>query len=162
MIRILATGGTLDKNYDKLSGELTFGENSHLGEILEQARCTAEVAVETVMLKDSLDMGPEDRELIFQRCRDCAEDRVVITHGTDTMTETARFIGDNLPHKTVVLVGAMIPYSFVISDALFNLGFALAAVQTLPPGCYVAMNGRVFGWPDVVKNREKGYFQPNG
>jgi L-asparaginase len=162
MIRILATGGTLDKNYDKLSGELTFGENSHLGELLEQARCTAEVVVETVMLKDSLDMGPQDRELIFQRCRDCAEDRVVITHGTDTMTDTAAFIGDSLPDKTVVLVGAMIPYSFVISDALFNLGFALAAVQTLPRGCYVAMNGRVFDWSNVEKNRQEGVFREKG
>jgi L-asparaginase len=160
LIRILATGGTLDKQYDKLTGGLVFGQTSHLGEILEQARCTAPVVVETVMLKDSLDMDQADRELILMRCEAAPEDKIIITHGTDTLVDTARLMGERLAGKTVVLVGAMIPYSFVISDALFNLGCAVTAVQTLPPGAYVTMNGRIFPFDAVRKNKAAGVFEP--
>ena len=159
MIRILVTGGTLDKEYNQLNGELVFTK-THLTDILTQAKCTMPTAIETVMLKDSLFMAEEDRELILDRVRAAPEDKIVITHGTDTMPETARLIGKANTGKTVILLGAMIPYSFVNSDALFNLGCAFTAAQLLPPGAYITMNGKVFTSDNVRKNRDKGEFEP--
>jgi L-asparaginase len=148
-IRIIATGGTIDKEYDQLTGELIFSR-SHLTTILDQARCTLPSVIETLMLKDSLFMVEDDRRLVLERCRASAERRIIVTHGTDTMAETAALLGPHLSGRTVVLVGAMI---------LFNLGCAFAAVQTLAEGVYITMNGRIFGWSDVRKNRDKGVFQ---
>ncbi len=156
-IRFLITGGTIDKEYDAQSGNLVFSR-TRLGDILSLARCRAEYVVEVVMLKDSLDMTMEDRLLIRERCLAAPESRMVITHGTDTMAETARVLGPAVTNKTVALVGAMIPYSFVHSDAGFNLGCAVTAVQCLPIGVYVTMNGRIFTWDNVRKNRQIGEF----
>ncbi|EGJ51658.1 asparaginase domain-containing protein [Desulfocurvibacter africanus] len=156
-IRFLITGGTIDKEYDAQSGNLVFSR-TRLGDILTLARCRAEFVVEVVMLKDSLDMTMEDRLLIRERCLAAPESRIVITHGTDTMADTARVLGPAVTGKAVALVGAMIPYSFVHSDAGFNLGCAVTAVQCLPPGVYVTMNGRIFTWDNVRKNREIGEF----
>jgi L-asparaginase len=158
-IRILATGGTLDKEYNKLSGELVF-TRSHLAEILDQARVRVPVAIETVMLKDSLNMDQADREAILARCAASPENRIVVTHGTDTLADTARLLGQRLTGKTVVLVGAMIPFSFGGSDAMFNLGCAMTAVQLCSPGVWVTMNGRVFPWDDVRKDKSVGDFVP--
>ena len=158
-IRILATGGTLDKEYNKLSGELVF-TRSHLAEILDQARVRAPVAIETVMLKDSLFMDAADREAILARCLAAPEDRIIVTHGTDTLAETARFLGEKLAGKTVVLVGAMVPFSFGGSDAMFNLGCAVAAVQACPPGVWVTMNGCILPFDNVRKDKSAGDFVP--
>jgi L-asparaginase len=157
-IRILITGGTIDKEYDPLRGELTFSK-SHLSNMLTQVRCKVRFVLEEIMLKDSLEMRGEDREEILKRCINCAESNVVVTHGTDTMVETARFLGKSAKGKAVVLVGAMIPYAFGASDALFNLGCAFSAVQTLPPGVYITMNGKIFFWNNVRKNKESGEFE---
>lgn len=157
-LRIIATGGTLDKQYDEIAGELGFKE-SHLPQMLEQARVTSSHALEMLPLLDSLDMQDEDRERILNSCRQATETSIVITHGTDTMAETAAVLGKaNLP-KNIVLTGAMIPYALENSDALFNLGFACGVAQTLPHGVYVAMNGQVFDWDKVQKNREAGCFE---
>lgn len=156
-IRFLITGGTIDKEYDAQSGNLVFSR-TRLGDILSLARCRAEYVVEVVMLKDSLDMTMEDRLLIRARCLAAPESRIVITHGTDTMADTAHVLGPAVAGKAVALVGAMIPYSFVHSDAGFNLGCAVTAVQCLPPGVYVTMNGRIFTWDNVRKNRQIGEF----
>jgi L-asparaginase len=157
-IRILITGGTIDKEYDPLSGELTFAR-SHLSNMLNQVRCTARFVLEEMMLKDSLQMRREDREEISKKCLDCPERKLIVTHGTDTMVETARVLGKNVKDKTVVLVGSMIPYAFGASDALFNLGCAFAAVQAFQQGVYITMNGRIFVWDNVRKNRESGEFE---
>ena len=159
-IRVLITGGTFDKDYDELAGRLYFHE-THLPEMLERGRCGLEVEVETLMMLDSLDMTDEQRQAILARCRHAPESRIVITHGTDTMVETAGVLGRGLvgSGKTVVLTGAMVPYAFGSSDGLFNLGSAFSFVQTLQPGVYLAMNGRYFPWHDVRKNRERGVFQ---
>lgn len=156
-IRILATGGTLDKEYNKLSGELVF-TRSHLAEILDQARVRVPYTIETVMLKDSLHMDAADRSAILARCQAAPEERLIVTHGTDTLAETARLLGGKLTGKTVVLVGAMIPFSFGGSDAMFNLGCAVAAVQACPPGVWVTMNGRIFPHDDVRKDKAAGDF----
>lgn len=158
IIRILITGGTIDKEYDPLRGELTFSR-SHLSNMLNQVRCKVRFILEEIMLKDSLEMRGEDREEIVRKCIHCSENNVVVTHGTDTMVETARFLGKKVKDKTVVLVGAMIPYAFGASDALFNLGCALSAVQTLSPGVYITMNGKIFFWNNVRKNKESGEFE---
>jgi L-asparaginase len=157
-IRILITGGTIDKEYDPLSGELTFSK-SHLLNILNQVRCKIRFILEEVMLKDSLQMMAEDREEILKKCVSCGENKIIVTHGTDTMAETARVLGSNVKAKTVVLVGAMIPYSFGASDALFNLGCAFSAVQALQQGVYITMNGRIFNWDNVRKNKQSGEFE---
>jgi L-asparaginase len=157
-IRILITGGTIDKEYDSLTGELIFSK-SHLSNILNQVRCKARSILEEVMLKDSLQMRSEDREEILKKCVDCLENRIIITHGTDTMVETGRVLGNNVQGKTIVLVGAMIPYTFGASDALFNLGCAFAAVQALRQGVYITMNGKIFRWDNVIKNKESGEFE---
>ncbi len=157
-IRLFVTGGTFDKEYDELSGQLFF-QDTHVHAMLKLGRCLADVRVRTLMMIDSLEMSDEDRQLILDNCRKAAEDRIVVTHGTDTMTETARLLGEHLDGKTVVLTGAMVPYAFGSSDGLFNLGSALSFAQALPAGVYVAMNGRCFTWDNVRKNRERGIFE---
>jgi len=158
-IRILVTGGTFDKEYDELSGTLFF-RDTHLPEVLSRGRCMLDIQMETVMMIDSLDMDDDGRALIVARARDCEERAVVITHGTDTMVNTARALAEaEIPGKTIVLTGAMVPYAFGSSDGLFNLGSAVSFVQVLPPGVYVAMNGQHFAWDSVRKNRESGCFE---
>jgi len=157
-IRVLITGGTIDKEYNPVTGELTFAK-SHLTNMLNQVRCKVKVFLEEVMLKDSLQMRNEDREEILRKCIDCPENRIIVTHGTDTMVETAGVLGKNLKGKTIAVVGALIPYAFGASDALFNLGCAFSAVQTLPGGVYITMNGKIFSWDHVRKNRESGEFE---
>lgn len=158
-IRVLVAGGTFDKRYDELTGRLFFKE-THLEEMLRLGRSLLPVSVSTVMLIDSLEMTERERERLLAACREVPESRIVITHGTDTMVETARYLAHGLAEKTVVLTGAMVPYAFGSSDGLFNLGSALSFVQLLPPGLYVAMNGRCFAWDNVRKNRERGVFEP--
>ena len=158
MIRIFVTGGTFDKTYDEIKGRLSFAE-THLPEMLRLGRSRVEVAVHTLMMIDSLEMTDADRELIVRTCQQCDESCIVITHGTDTMVETAAALARGVPGKTVVLTGAMIPYAFGSSDGLFNLGSALSLVQVLQPGVYIAMNGRHFQWNNVRKNRETGVFE---
>ena len=157
-IRVFITGGTFDKSYDEIEGRLHF-KDTHIQEMLRLGRCRVPVEVRTLMMIDSLEMTDADRELILQSCRSAGEERIVITHGTDTMTDTARVLGEARLPKTIVLTGAMVPYAFGSSDGLFNLGSALSFVQALPHGVYVAMNGRCFAWDDVVKNRELGVFE---
>jgi len=158
MIRILVTGGTFDKTYDEISGRLTF-ERTHLPEMLRLGRSRVEVAVESLMMIDSLDMTDADRALIVRSCAGCPESRIVITHGTDTMVETAAALAQGVSAKTIVLTGAMVPYAFGSSDGLFNLGSALSFAQVLPPGVYIAMNGQHFEWNRVRKNKETGIFE---
>jgi len=158
-IRILVTGGTFDKTYDELAGRLDF-RDSHLPEMLRLGRCRVPVKVRTVMMIDSLEMTEGDRELLAASCRQAPEERIVITHGTDTMVETAAVLARGVAGKTIVLTGAMIPWTFNASDGLFNLGSALSFVQVLPPGVYIAMNGRCFAWDNVRKNRQLGVFEP--
>src|SRR5437762_14210683 len=157
-IRILVTGGTFDKEYDELTGKLYF-KDTHVAEMLRLGRSRVEVTIRTVMMIDSLEMTDADRALIVQNCAQSPEDRIVITHGTDTMTETAAAIARSVSGKTIVLSGAMIPYAFGSSDGLFNLGSALSFAQVLPPGVYIAINGRCFVWDRVKKNRETGVFE---
>jgi L-asparaginase len=157
-IRIFVTGGTFDKTYNELTGELFF-KDSHLPEMLKLGRSNLDVQVRTLMMIDSLQMTEADRQSILQQCRQAPENRILITHGTDTMVETAGVLAGGIADKTVVLTGAMIPYKFGSSDGLFNLGSALAFAQTLPPGVYVAMNGRYFAWNRVRKNRQTGMFE---
>lgn len=157
-IRILITGGTFDKEYDEINGRLYF-KDSHLPEMLSLGRAKLELEIRTLMMVDSLEMSEGDRELIVQQCRSSPESRIVITHGTDTMDITAQILAQKLTGKTVVLTGAIIPYKFGSSDGLFNLGSALAFVQTLPHGVYVAMNGRCFKADRVQKNRHTGIFE---
>ena len=157
-IRILVTGGTIDKKYNALDGQLIFTD-TQIPDMLRQVHATLPVVIENVLLIDSLLMQEADRENILRRCQVSAESHIVITHGTDTMCETAAVLGGGLEGKTVVLVGAMIPYSFGNSDALFNLGSAITAVQILPPGVYITMNARIFTWDNVRKNRSIGEFE---
>jgi L-asparaginase len=157
-IRVFATGGTFDKEYDEINGRLFF-KNSHVGEMLSLARCRLALQLETLMMVDSLDMSEADRNLIVERCRSAPEKRIVITHGTDTMELTARALERVSLEKVIVLTGAMIPYKFGSSDGLFNLGSALAFSQTLPVGVYVAMNGCCFDAARVRKNRDNGFFE---
>jgi L-asparaginase len=157
-IRILITGGTFDKEYNELTGELFF-KDTHLPEMLKLGRCRVEVDIRTLMMIDSLDMTEQDRALIADHCHKADEKKIIITHGTDTMADTARFLAGRITDKTIVITGAMIPYKFGSSDGLFNLGSAMAFVQSLPPGVYVAMNGRVFPWNNVRKNRKTGEFE---
>ena len=157
MIRFLITGGTIDKEYNELNGELYFPK-THLIEMLKQARCKYPVATEQLMLKDSLEMSANDRERIKKACLSAVENKIIVTHGTDTMVDTARHLV-GIKDKTIVLFGAMIPYSMSHSDALFNLGCAVAAVQTLKSGVYITMNGKVVKYDEVVKNKKIGEFQ---
>jgi len=157
-IRIFVTGGTFDKEYNELTGELFF-KDTHVRDMLRRGRCRLEVEVETLMMIDSLQMTEPDRALIRDRCAAAPESRLLVTHGTDTMQQTAAVLGEARLAKTIVLTGAMVPYTFGSSDGMFNLGTALAFVQTLEPGVYVAMNGRCFPWQVVRKNRERGIFE---
>jgi L-asparaginase len=157
-IRVFVTGGTFDKEYDELEGRLYF-QDTHLPEMLRLGRCRLEVSVRTLMMIDSLEMSDADRATIVDQCRRCEESRIVVTHGTDTMVETAAALAHGVADKTIVLTGAMVPYAFGSSDGMFNLGSALSFVQVLSPGVYVAMNGRCFPWDNVRKNRETGAFE---
>ncbi len=162
-VRIIATGGTFDKQYNEIAGELSF-DKTHIPGMLKRGRCALRVEIETPMMIDSLQMTRQDRERIFERCAAAKERRIVITHGTDTMEETAAVVGTRaagaeIGGKTIVLTGAMVPYAFGSSDGMFNLGAALAFAQSLPPGVYVAMNGRYFPWNSVTKNKELGVFE---
>jgi L-asparaginase len=162
MIRVFVTGGTFDKQYNERTGRLTF-QDTHLPEMLRLGRSRVGASVRTLMMIDSLEMTDADRALIVEHCRQAAEPRILITHGTDTMIETAAALAIGLEdrrEKTIVLTGAMVPYAFGSSDGLFNLGSALSFVQVLPPGVYVAMNGRHFRWDQVRKNRDTGVFEP--
>ena len=160
MIQIFITGGTFDKEYNFVTGQLFF-QDSNLPEMLERGRCTLDVNVRTLMMLDSLELTDLDRGNIANNCRQVETRQILITHGTDTMQETAAYLAkENIEGKTIVLTGAMIPYAFgSSSDGFFNLGSALAFVQSLPPGVYVAMNGRYFDWDKVRKNRDTGYFE---
>jgi len=158
MLRVFVTGGTFDKTYDEIHGRLSFGD-THVPEMLTLGRSRVELTVETLMMIDSLEMTDIDRERIVARCAECLERRIVVTHGTDTMVETARAVAESISDKTIVLTGAMIPYAFGSSDGLFNLGSALSFAQVLPPGVYIAMNGQCFLWDRVRKNTQTGTFE---
>lgn len=157
-IRILVTGGTFDKEYDPITGQLSF-EKTHVHEMLRLGRSRLHVKITTVMMMDSMSMTSAHRQKILRECQRAPEDKILITHGTDTMAETAQLLGRHLQGKTIVLTGAMVPYAFGSSDGLFNLGSALAFLQTLPPGVYISMNGKYFSWDNVKKNREIGLFE---
>ncbi|MBQ5940981.1 MULTISPECIES: asparaginase domain-containing protein [unclassified Massilia] len=157
-LRLIATGGTFDKHYNELNGVLGFSD-SHLPEVIKRSRMTVPVALDVLPLLDSLDMQDADRQRVLAACQGAQEKAIVIIHGTDTMRETAAVLGAANLGQTIVLTGAMIPYEIANSDALFNLGFACGVAQTLPAGVYVAMNGQVFPWDNVQKNRAAGVFQ---
>ena len=160
-IRILITGGTFDKEYDEITGKLYF-KDTHMREILELGRSRLDVKISTLMLIDSLDMTNDDRTIILDNCKKVPENQIVITHGTDTITATAKVLADAKLNKTIILTGAMIPYKFGSSDGLFNFGGALAFAQALPNGVYIAMNGRYFEWDKVKKDKTTGVFKEIG
>ncbi len=157
-IRIFVTGGTFDKEYNELTGDLYF-KDTHINEMLRLGRSNLDLAITTLMMIDSLDMNEAGRDAIAKACTETPEDRILITHGTDTMAVTAKILSEKISGKTIVLTGAMVPYKFGSSDGLFNLGSALAFVQTLPQGVYVAMNGKVFSGNNVRKNKDTGQFE---
>jgi len=157
-IRIFITGGTFDKEYNEITGKLYF-KDTHMGEILDLGRSKLDVSIQTLMMIDSLDMTDSDRNLILENCIRTEEDQIIITHGTDTMTDTAKLLATGNLEKIIVLTGAMIPFKFGTSDGLFNLGSALGFVQSLPHGVYIAMNGRCFDYDKVKKNKETGVFE---
>ena len=157
-IKLFITGGTVDKQYNPLNGELVFVK-THLPEMLEQVKNKVDIGLEVLMLKDSLDMNDNDRAMILEKCKTAKEERILITHGTDTMVETAQVLGKSISNKTIVLTGAMVPFSFGKTDALFNLGTALASVQILSNGIFIAMGGKIFPWDNVRKNKEIGEFE---
>lgn len=157
-IRLFVTGGTFDKEYNELTGQLHF-KDSHLPELLEMGRSRLDISIRTLMMVDSLEMTDTDRNIIIESCERCPEKQIVITHGTDTMAETAKLLAQHIKDKTIVITGAMIPIKFGSSDGLFNLGSALAYAQSLPAGVYIAMNGRYFNWDNVRKNRQTGTFE---
>jgi L-asparaginase len=159
MIQIFVTGGTFDKQYNYITGELYF-EDTHLKEMFDLGRCSLDIDIRTLMMVDSLEMTEEDRGIIVHNCSRSQEDKIIITHGTDRMVETAKALANASIPKTIVLTGAMVPYAFgTSSDGFFNLGSALAFVQRLPPGVYIVMNGRCFDWDQVEKNRSTGIFE---
>jgi L-asparaginase len=158
-IRVIITGGTFDKHYDAVKGSLGFKE-THLPEILKFTRCTVPIELELNQLIDSLEMHKQNRLQVLEACRRAPEDRIVVTHGTDTMVETAEVLGRAALPKTIVLTGAMVPYMVTNSDAVFNFGCAVTAVQLCAPGVWIAMNGQVFRWDAVRKNRDLGVFEP--
>lgn len=157
-VKILVTGGTFDKEYMELTGELIF-KNTHVHEMLDLARCKIDIKIRTLMMIDSLDMTDYHRNIILEKCKNSKEKRILITHGTDTMAKTARFLGQEIKDRTIVLTGALVPYAFGSSDGLFNLGSALAFVQSLPPGVYIIMNGKYFNYDNVKKNKTTGVFE---
>jgi len=160
MIQVFVTGGTFDKEYNYITGELFF-KDTHLDQMFERGRCTLDIEIRTLMMVDSLEMTDEDRQIIVHNCKKSTADKIIITHGTDKMVQTAKILANEaIKGKTIVLTGAMIPYAFgTSSDGFFNLGSALAFVQSLPPGIYVVMNGRYFNWDNVVKNTKTGFFE---
>jgi L-asparaginase len=157
-VKILVTGGTFDKEYMELTGELIF-KNTHVHEMLKLARCRIDIKIRTLMMIDSLEMTEYHRNIILEKCANSKENKIIITHGTDTMAKTANYLGSHIKDKTIVLTGALIPYAFGSSDGLFNLGSALAFVQSLPKGVYIAMNGRYFSHDNVMKNKVTGEFE---
>ena len=157
-VRIFITGGTFDKEYDEINGKLFF-KDTHMREMLDLGRAKIDVNIRTLMMVDSLEMTAEDRNLVVENCKHAKEEKIIITHGTDTMTETGKMLAEENIEKTIVLTGAMIPYKFGSSDGLFNLGSALGFVQSLPKGIYIAMNGRCFNYDKVKKNKETGIFE---
>jgi L-asparaginase len=160
-IAVFITGGTFDKAYNELDGSLFF-KKTHINEMLQMGRSNLDTRVDTLMMIDSLVMTDDDREKIASACKKAREKAIVITHGTDTMAQTARYLASRVSKKTIVLTGAMVPYKFGSSDGLFNLGSALAYAQVLPHGVYVAMNGQYFSWDNVTKNKKKGVFEALG
>ena len=160
MIKIFITGGTFDKSYDYINGKLFF-EKTHLPEMIKRSKCNLDIKVKTIVMKDSLDLSDEDVSKIINTCKKEQSNNIIITHGTDTMTNTARLIAEQkLSNKTIILTGAMIPYAFgSSSDGFFNLGCALSFVQTLKPGVYITMQGEYFKWNKVKKNSKKGIFE---
>jgi L-asparaginase len=160
MIQIFITGGTFDKEYNFITGELFF-KDTHLQNMLERGRCTVDVDIKTLMMVDSLEMNDTDREIIVHNCRRSKHENIIVTHGTDTMVETAKILHDaNIEGKTIILFGAMVPYAFgTSSDGFFNLGSAFAFVQMNKPGVYIAMNGKCYEWDNVKKNRKTGFFE---
>lgn len=160
MIQVFVTGGTFDKEYNYITGELYF-QDTHLSEMFTLGRCSVDIDIRTLMMVDSLEMREEDRALIIHSCARNPSNQILLTHGTDRMVETAQYLAKaKIEGKTIVLTGAMIPYAFgTSSDGFFNLGSALAFVQVLPPGVYVVMNGRYFDWNRVRKNRQTGTFE---
>ncbi|MCE2790632.1 MAG: asparaginase [Saprospiraceae bacterium] len=158
-IQVFVTGGTFDKEYNYITGQLYF-KDSHLHEMFDRGRCTLDIDLKTLMMVDSMEMTDPDREMIVYACKKSESSRIVITHGTDTMVQTAAIIAQHKIDKTIVLTGAMIPYAFGnSSDGFFNLGASLAFVQILPPGVFIAMNGRFFAWDTVIKNTKTGFFE---
>lgn len=157
-IEIFVTGGTFDKQYNELDGNLLF-RGTHIPDMLKQGRCKLDIDIRILMMIDSNCMTDTDRNIVLENCKASQGTRIVIIHGTDTMVETARVLAASIHDKTIVLSGAMVPYAFTGSDSIFNLGCALAFVQTLPHGVYISMNGRYFHWDNVRKNREKGIFE---
>ncbi|GAB1396568.1 MAG TPA: asparaginase domain-containing protein [Saprospiraceae bacterium] len=159
MIQVYITGGTFDKEYNFITGELYF-KDTHLPDMFRLGRCTQDIDVKTLMMVDSLEMTDDDREIILHNCKKSESDHIIITHGTDTMVRTGEFLAKANIDKTIVMTGAMIPYAFgTSSDGFFNLGSALAFVQTLPKGVYIVMNGRYFLWNNVRKNKKTGFFE---
>ena len=157
-IKIFVTGGTFDKEYNELTGDLFF-KNTHLPELLTLGRCSLKVNIEPLMMIDSLQMSNKDRDIIIEACINTKQKEILITHGTDTMVDTARVLAQKIEDKTIVITGAMIPYTFGSSDGLFNLGSALSFVQILPLGVYISMNGRYFNWNNCRKNKKTGRFE---
>ena len=157
-IRIIVTGGTFDKEYNEINGELFF-KDSHVKNMLALGRSRLDLNIRTLMMIDSCDMDEEDRYIIVKNCEKAAENKIIITHGTDTMVDTAKILAKSIKDKTIVLTGAMVPYTFGSSDGLFNMGSAIAFVQTLPIGVYIAMNGKYFNWDNVRKNKKIGEFE---
>lgn len=157
-MRIFVTGGTFDKEYNELNGQLYF-KDTHINEMLKLGRSKVNVDIRTLMMIDSIELTQEDRELIALNCVKCEDSQIIITHGTDTMVETAKVIAEKINNKTIILTGAMIPYKFGSSDGLFNLGASIAFAQTLPTGVYISMNGRYFHWDNCRKNKKIGEFE---
>lgn len=157
-IRVFVTGGTFDKEYDEIKSQLFF-KDTHLPEMLKLGRCKLDIDIRTLMMLDSLELTDEDRNVILTNCQKTPEDKIVITHGTDTMIETAKVLASGIKDKTIILTGAMVPYKFGSSDGLFNLGSALSFVQVLAPGIYIAMNGEYFLWSEVIKNKQLAQFE---
>jgi L-asparaginase len=159
MIQVYITGGTFDKEYNFINGELYF-KDTHLPDMFRLGRCTLDIDVKTLMMVDSLEMTEDDREIILHNCIKCQSEQIILTHGTDTMVLTAEYLAKAKLNKTIILTGAMVPYAFgTSSDGFFNLGSALAFVQSLPNGVYIAMNGRYFNWNNVKKNKKTGFFE---
>ena len=157
-IKIFSTGGTFDKEFNEITGELFF-KKTQLYELLEMGRSKLDIKIETLMMVDSLEMSDNERQYIVDKCKKEKTHRIIITHGTDTMVKTAALLATQIKDKTIILTGAMIPIKFGSSDGLFNLGSAMSFVQVLEPGIYITMNGRYFNWNNVRKNKTQGIFE---